>query len=56
MFKFAISLVFNRLLILAVIFLFVNAYTQDNCRGGMSYVETIEHALQGWTELQRALP
>jgi len=56
MLKYTVGLVLNRLLILGVIFLFLNAYTRDSCRGGESYVETIEHALHGWSELQRALP
>jgi hypothetical protein len=56
MLKSAIAFVVNRLLILAAVWMVLNAYARDNCRGGESHFGTIERALEGWRELQRALP
>lgn len=56
MLKSTIAFVVNRLLVLAAVWMFVSVYARDNCRGGVSHIGTIERALEGWRELQRALP
>jgi hypothetical protein len=56
MMKSAIAFVVNRLLVLAAVWMFVSAYGRDDCRGGVSHIGTFERALEGWRELQRALP
>jgi hypothetical protein len=55
MLRFSINFVVNRLILIGAILMFLNSYVRDNCYRGASYFGTIEYALDGWRELQRAL-
>lgn len=55
MLRFVITFFVNRLLLLAALLLFLNAYTRHSCHAGVTYFQTVRDAVEGWKELQRAL-
>jgi hypothetical protein len=56
MLKWTLAYIVNRLLIFALVAMAINAYFQTSCGGGLSLAGQVERALQGLSEISRALP
>jgi hypothetical protein len=55
MMKWAVSLIINRLIVLAAILFAMNTFLRTSCEAGNSLREQIEQVLPGLKEISRAL-